>query len=68
MSPDWGATGRQIRREVFGIRPTGRIAMLRYCTFHRVVDNTIHETVMVDVKFWRSGENGNEQVRKERNG
>lgn len=33
-----------------GIRPTGRIAMLRCCTFHRVVDNKIRETVMhVDI-------------------
>ena len=33
-----------------GIRPTGRIAMLRYCTFHRVEGDKIHETVMhVDI-------------------
>ena len=33
-----------------GIRPTGRIAMLRYCTFHRVAGGKIRETVMhVDI-------------------
>ena len=29
-----------------GIRPTGKIAMLRYCEFHRVIDGRIAETAM----------------------
>lgn len=29
-----------------GIKPTGKMAFLRYCTFHRVVDDKIVETAM----------------------
>lgn len=29
-----------------GIKPTGKMAFLRYCTFHRVVENKIVETAM----------------------
>lgn len=29
-----------------GIRPTGKIAFLRYCSFHRVDEGHIHETAM----------------------
>lgn len=29
-----------------GIRPTGKMAFLRYCTFHRVEGGRIHETAM----------------------
>lgn len=29
-----------------GIAPSGKIAMLRYCTFHRVIDGKISETAM----------------------
>jgi hypothetical protein len=33
-------------RPLLGIRPTGRIAMLRYAEFHRVTDGRISETAM----------------------